>query len=197
MNMHFLTKTEFAARRGWAKSYVTKLDQQGRLVLTDDGKIDVVATEALLDESADPSKAPIAARHEAKRTERERDPSAGPEITDKTPSVAQSLMLSGAERSFQKSKAHREYFLAQQEEANFYKLQGSLVDRKAVEEAAFVAGRTLRDQMFGLAPQLAAELAGMTDPWDIEKHLTDTFRRVFMDAAKMNDADLERAMTPS
>lgn len=197
MDMLFLTKTEFAERRGWAKSYVTKLDKQDRLVLTDDGKIDVVATEALLDESSDPSKAPVAARHEAKRLEREQEITPAPETADKAPSVAQPLMLSGVERSFQKSKAHREYFLAQQEEANFYKLQGSLVERQAVEEAAFVAGRMLRDQLFGIAPQLAAEIAGMSDPWDIEKYLTNTFRRVLTDAAKMNHDDLERAMTPS
>ena len=51
--------------------------------------------------------------------------------------------------------------------------------------------------MFVLTPQLVGELAGMTDPWDIEKHLNDTFPRVFTDAAKMNDADLERVMNQS
>jgi hypothetical protein len=55
----------------------------------------------------------------------------------------------------------------------------------------------LRDLIFGLSPQLAAELAAMTDPWQIEKHLTGTFRRVFTDASRMNAADLEQAMTQS
>lgn len=195
--MLFLTKSEFAERRGWAKSYVTKLDRQDRLVLTEDGKIDVVATEALLDESSDPSKGPVAARHEVKRLEREQEQSRDAEVTDKTPAVAQPSTLSGVERSFQKSKAHREYYLAQQEEMNFYKLQGNLVERKPVEDAAYAAGRMVRDLMFGLAPQLAAELAAMTDPWQIEKHLTGAFRRVFEDAIRLNGADLEQAMTQS
>ncbi|MFJ3448044.1 terminase small subunit [Pseudomonas sichuanensis] len=193
--MMHLTKSEFAARRGWAKSYVSKLDSQGRLVMTDDGKVDVEATEALLAETADPSKAAVAARHEAKRTER--DASSEPQLADDTPSVGQLPSLSGAERSFQRSKAHREYFLAQQEEANFYKMQGSLVERQAVEDAAFAAGRTLRDLVLGLAPQLAAELTGMSDSWEIEKHLAGAFRRVFDDAAKMSGADLKQAMTQS
>lgn len=197
MGTFFLTKSEFAERRGWAKSYVTKLDKQDRLVLTEDGKIDVVATEALLAESADPSKAPIAARHEAKRLVRDQDHSHSLDNADQTPAVAQPSMLSGIERSFQKSKAHREYYLAQQEEMNFYKLQGSLVERQAVEDAAFVAGRMLRDQLLGLAPQLAAEVAGISDPWDIEQCLTKSFRRVLTDAAKLNQDDLERAMKPS
>lgn len=69
--MTYLTKSEFAARRGWSKSYVSKLASQDRLVLTDDGKVDVEATEALLVESADPSKAAVTARHEENRVERD------------------------------------------------------------------------------------------------------------------------------
>lgn len=193
--MLYLTKSEFAARRGWAKSYVSKLANQERLVLTDDGKVDVEATEALLAESADPSKAPVAARHEENRLERESRDLLRP--ADETPSVGQLAPLSGAERSFQKSKAHREYFLAQQEETNFYKLQGSLVERQSVEDAAYAAGRMVRDLMLGLAPQLAPEIAAMSDPWLIEKHLTGAFRRVFQDAIRMSGADLEQAMKQS
>ncbi|EGH97623.1 hypothetical protein PLA106_16104 [Pseudomonas amygdali pv. lachrymans str. M302278] len=42
---------------------------------------------------------------------------------------------------------------------------------------------------------MAPELAAMTDPWQIEKHLTGAFRRVFEDAIRMTTADLEHAMT--
>lgn len=38
-----LTRSEFAAHNGWAKSYVTKLGHEGRLVLTSDGKRVLVA----------------------------------------------------------------------------------------------------------------------------------------------------------
>ena len=69
--MTHLTKSEFAARHGWSKSYVSKLAKQDRLVLTADGKVDVDATELLLAESADPSKAAVAARHEEHRVERD------------------------------------------------------------------------------------------------------------------------------
>ncbi|KPC06866.1 Uncharacterized protein AC500_2493 [Pseudomonas amygdali pv. lachrymans] len=96
---------------------------------------------------------------------------------------------------FQKSRAHREFYLGQLAEAEFHKVQGNLVVREAVSKAAFTAGRTVRDLMFGLSPQLAPELAAMTDPWQIEKHLTGAFRRIFEDAARMTTADLEHAMT--
>lgn len=193
--MLYLTKSEFAARNGWSKSYVSKLTKQDRLVLTVDGKVDVKATEALLAESADPSKAAVAARHEENRIDRDVRSQLQP-MAD-TPAVQQPDLAPGGGFNFQRSKAHREYYLAQLAESEFHKTQGNLVDRKSVEDAAYSAGRMVRDLMFGLAPQLAAELAAMTDPWQIEKHLTGAFRRVFEDAIRLNGADLEQAMTQS
>lgn len=193
--MTYLTKSEFAARRGWSKSYVSKLANQDRLVLTADGKVDVEATETLLAESADPSKAAVAARHEENRVERDVRTHLQP-IGD-TPAVQPPVPQLGKGPDFQKARAHREYYLAQLAEAEFNKVQGSLVERKAVEDAAFAAGRTLRDLVFGLAPQLAAELTGMSDSWEIEKHLAGAFRQVLDDAAKMSGADLKQAMTQS
>lgn len=193
--MTYLTKSEFAARRGWSKSYVSKLANQDRLVLTADGKVDVEATETLLAESADPSKAAVAARHEENRVER--DVRTHLQTVGDTPAVQPPVPQPGKGPDFQKARAHREYYLAQLAEAEFNKVQGNLVERKAVEDAAFAAGRTLRDLVFGLAPQLAAELTGMSDSWEIEKHLAGAFRQVFDDAAKMSGADLKQAMTQS
>ncbi|RMV78495.1 hypothetical protein ALP05_03458 [Pseudomonas caricapapayae] len=187
--MTVISKSDFAARRGWAKSYVSKLAKQERLVLTPDGKVELEATEALLADSADPSKAAVAARHEESRIDRgvysELLPSA------ETPAV----QPPSKGPDFQKSRAHREYYLGRLAESEFHKVQGNLVLREAVSKAAFTAGRTVRDLMFGLSPQLAPELAAMTDPWQIEKHLTGAFRRVFEDAIRMTTADLEHAMT--
>ncbi|MDT8921755.1 MULTISPECIES: terminase small subunit [Pseudomonas] len=193
--MQHLTKSEFAARRGWSKSYVSKLASQDRLVLTADGKVDVEATEALLAESADPSKAAVAARHEENRVERYVRSHLEP--GGDTPAVQPLVQQPGKGLDFQKARAHREFYLAQLAEAEFNKVQGNLVERKSVEEAAFAAGRTLRDLVFGLAPQLAAELTGMSDSWEVEKRLTGAFRQVFDDAAKMSGADLNQAMTQS
>lgn len=64
-------QTEFAARRGWAKSYVSKLASQDRLVLTENGKIDLEATEALLDKTSDPSKVAVVERHQQDRIQRD------------------------------------------------------------------------------------------------------------------------------
>lgn len=193
--MTHLTKSEFAARHGWSKSYVSKLAKQDRLVLTDDGKVDVEATELLLAESADPSKAAVAARHEENRVERDVRSQLQPGLSPLA--ALHPDPAPGGAHNFQKAKAHREFYLAQLAEAEFNKVQGNLVERKAVEDAAYTAGRMLRDQFFGLAPQLAAEVVGMSDPWDIEKHLAGAFRRVFTEVGKMSKADLDRAITQS
>jgi len=189
--MTVISKSDFAARRGWAKSYVSKLAKQDRLVLTDDGKIDLEATERLLDATADPSKAAVAARHEEGRVER--DVRSELSVAVETPAAPQSNNVP----DFQKARAHREYYLAQLAEAEFHKVQGALVDRESVTNAAFGAGRMLRDLVFGLCPQIAPQLAAMTDPWEVEKHLASEFRRVFEEAGRMSFADLQQALTES
>lgn len=189
--MTIISKSEFATRRGWAKSYVSKLAKQDRLVLTENGKVDLEATEALLADSADPSKAAVTARHEEARIDRDVRSQLVPAAE------APAVQAPGKGPDFQKARAHREYYLAQLAEAEFHKVQGNLVERKAVADAAYGAGRMVRDLVFGLPPQLAPELVAMTDPWQIEKHLTGAFRRVFEDAARMSTSDLEQAITQS
>lgn len=196
VHIEYLSKSAFAARIGKSPSYVTWLKDHNRLVLAPDGKqVDVVATEALIKETSDPSKAGVAARHEENRIERDVRSQLTPAC--EAPQMQPVTQQPGKGLDFQKARAHREFYLAQLAEAEFNKVQGNLVERKSVEDAAFTAGRTLRDLVFGLAPQLAAELTGMNDSWEIEKHLTGAFRQVFEDAAKMSDADLEQAMTQS
>ncbi|KMM80667.1 hypothetical protein [Pseudomonas deceptionensis] len=193
--MTVISKTEFAARRGWAKSYVSKLANQDRLVLTEAGKVDLEATEALLAESSDPSKAAVTARHQQDRIQRGVKSQLSPEV-EPTSMAAPQPAISPASKlpDFQKARAHREYYLAQLAEAEFHKVQGSQVQLEAVKTGAFNAGRLLRDQLLGMPPQLAPELAAMTDPWEIERRLTDAIRASLEDAERMSTADLITAL---
>jgi phosphoribosyl-ATP pyrophosphohydrolase len=68
-NITVISKSKFAARRGWSRSYVSKLANQDRLVLAEAGKVELEATELFLASSADPSKAAVAARHDQGRVE--------------------------------------------------------------------------------------------------------------------------------
>lgn len=193
----FLSKSAFAVRIGRTPSYITWLKGNNRLVLSPDGKkVDVLATEALILETADPSKAAVAARHQQDRIQRDVYSQLCP-LVEPTNTAAPQQPLTAKGHDFQKARAMREHNLAQLAEIELHKAQGSLVARDAVELGAYNAGRHLRDQLFGLLPQLSHKLAAMTDPWAIEKHLTATLRKSLEEAERMSSSDLERAMTTS
>ena len=156
----------------------------------------MLATEALILETADPSKAAVAARHQQDRIQRDVYSQLSPQV-EPTNTAAPQQPITVKGHDFQKARAMREYNLAQLAEIELHKAQGSLVARDAVELGAYNAGRHLRDQLFGLLPQLSHKLAVMTDPWDIEKHLTATLRKSLEEAERMSSSDLERAMTTS
>lgn len=192
----YLTKSAFAAHRGVSPGYVTKLKDQGRLVMSPDGKrVDVAATEALLTTTADPSKIAVAERHERERVVRgvtaHISPSAPP--LDMPPDEDESA---GDVIDFQKARARREHFLARLAENESLKDDGRLVERAAVENAAFAAGRLMRDLLLGLPKQISAELAAISDPWELERQLTAGLRRVLDDAQRLSAADLEHAINP-
>lgn len=193
----FLSKSAFAVRIGRTPSYITWLKDNNRLVLSPDGKkVDVLATEALILETSDPSKAAVAARHQQGRIQRDVYSQLSPQV-EPTYTAAPQQPISAKGHDFQKARAMREHNLAQLAEIELHKAQGSLVARDAVELGAYNAGRHLRDQLFGLLPQLSHKLAAMTDPWDIEKHLAATLRKSLEEAERMSSSDLERAMTTS
>ncbi|WP_454863745.1 terminase small subunit [Pseudomonas hormoni] len=195
--MTVISKTEFAARRGWAKSYVSKLANQDRLVLTQDGKVDLEATEALLSQTADPSKAAVADRHHQDRLQRDVYSQLSSHVEPTSSAAPPAIIPAGQVPDFQKARALREHNLAQLAEIELHKAKGSLVALATVKTGAYNAGRMLRDQLLGMPPQLAPELASMTDPWEIEKHLTAAIRRSLEDAERMSSADLEHALTTS
>lgn len=183
-----MSKAEFAASRGWSRPYVSKLARQGRLVLVD-GRVDVEATLALLAETADPSKAGVAERHHRERAQKGVHAHVAPAAST-SPLDLQLPTGSGAE-SFQKSRAHREYFLALLAQDEFLKGRRELVKRADVDRAAFTIARTLRDLLLGLPAQLAGELIAISDSWEMERKLTEALRRVLEDAANLIDLDDE------
>lgn len=196
--MTALTKAEFATRQGWSKPYVSKLAKMGRLVLMADGMVDVEATDRLLFSTADPSKANVAARHERERTQCKPDrltPAAPIEHEPPPPVSHQAPLPVEGIPDFQESRAYREFFESRMSESEFHKNRGAHVELEAVKTAAYTTGRMVRDLLLGLPPQLAPELAAMSDHWQIEKHLTAALRRVLEDAERMSSTDLIHSLT--
>ncbi|EOZ0478209.1 TPA: terminase small subunit [Pseudomonas aeruginosa] len=176
--MELLTQSEFAARRGWSRAYVSKLKSQGRLVLGEGGKIDVEATEQLLAESSDPSKAGVAERHQRDRADKGVHAHVTPTAPASLPGPS-----GGSSLNFQKARAHREHYLALLAEDEFRKGRGELVEREVVDCAAFDVARSLRDLLMGLPTKVAGELVAITDPWEMEQRLTSLIRVALEEAA--------------
>ncbi|MFJ3259856.1 terminase small subunit [Pseudomonas sp. NPDC086581] len=184
--MTLMRKSEYADSRGWSRSYVSKLAREHRLVLAPDGKhVDAVATDALLKQTADPSKAGVTARHESNRVQNGVTDHLAP---DAPPLPAAEPAPPGV-HDFQKARAHREFYLGQLAEDEFRKQRGQLVEKDAVDAGAFTSARTTRDLVLGLPKQIAPELAALADPWEVERVLTESLRRTLTDAARMIAAD--------
>lgn len=190
--MDVLTKSEFAASRGWSKPYVSKLVKLGRLVLTPDGRVDVTATDALLAETADPSKGGVTQRHEQERIAK----GVTSHIQAGAPPTDLSTPPAPGKPDFQKARAHREHYLSLLAEDEYLKQHGLLAEVPAVENAAFATGRMLRDLLLGLPKQISPELAALSDPWEVERLLTSGLRRVLEDAERVSSSDLADAIKP-
>lgn len=194
----YLSKSAFAARIGKAPSTITWLKDNGRLVLAPDGKrVDVHATESLIRDTADPSKVGVVARHDRERQAKDGFQESGMSCSASLSQAAPHMSLpeAGATPDFHKARARKEHFASLTVEADFYKDQGVLVESAVVDRAAFDTGRLLRDLLMTMPTQIAPELAAMTDPWTVEKHLLASLRRTLEDAERMSSADLQRALS--
>lgn len=178
----FLSRTEYAAARGWSRQYVGKLAKQGRLVIGPDGKsVDVEATDSLLAASSDPGKSGVAERHQRERVEKG--------VYAQIAPAAAPLLPLDDRPDYQKARAYKEHYLAELSKDELLKSRGALAGRDSVDHAAFTIARTLRDLLLGLPAQLAGELIAITDPWEMERRLTEHLRRVLEDAASLIDLD--------
>ena len=182
----YLSRKAFADSQGWVPSYVSKLSKQDRLVLSPCGKkVDVAATLTRLQQTADPAKHGVREHHAQQRVERE--------VYDQVRHDAPTHDMPGID--YQAAKAVREHYLALLAKAEYQKTSKELVDRTRVEQASFRYGRLLRDGIMGVSRQISAELATLSDPWTLEKVLTEHLRKTLDGIAKLGADDLQQAMT--
>lgn len=187
----FLTRSDFARLKSWSKSYVTKLGEQGRLVLSPDGKkVDVTATLELLAKSSDPGKAHVAQRHAADRVERDVGQHVRPDAPAGESTPAGKGSGGSSDESYWKSKARRENSLAEMAELELQKQLGTLVSRAMVETTVEALYRTLRDALMGLPTRMAPEFASMTDAFEIEVKWREATRALLTDLSNKTAQDL-------
>lgn len=91
------------------------------------------------------------------------------------------------------ARTRREVAEAALAERKLEELSGRLVKREAVERAAFEAGRLLRDMVLTVPTKLAAELAAVSDPREIEQRIRAELRTVLDELARLTRTGLEAA----
>jgi hypothetical protein len=80
-------------------------------------------------------------------------------------------------------------------EMEFRKAQGELVEISFVQKAAFETARALNHSLMSLSPQLAPQLAALSDPWEVERQLTAALRLRLNEAAQVSSDDFGFALS--
>lgn len=142
--MTAVTQSEFARLEGKSRSYITALKNAGRLVMTDEGLVDVEASRSRISGTSDPNRDDV-----AQRWAQTRQPSAPAE------SPADKIG-----NSYQAARAVKEKFAAMQAKLDYEKAIGKVVDKAEVEAAIADVVTTFRQALENLPHRTAPELVG-------------------------------------
>lgn len=166
-----ITQSEYARRRGVAKSAVAKAVAEKRISLID-GKIDPAVADIQWSQNT-------RARADSGRSAAVND--AGEGLTANAPVDASTAPETAAPKELQYHdlRARRELAAVEREERENAKEAGRLVDRGVVERAVFDAFRQLRDAVIATAPRVSPKIVGMSDAREIELQVVAELRRAF------------------
>lgn len=160
-----LNQSQFAARIGQSRQYVSKLKQAGRLVM-DGEKIDAEASVALIAQTSG-TRDDVKERHAQTRSA-----SAG--------EVPQAVIdsMEKARRVKAVSEARRVAAQADREEMERDRMAGDLIAREDVDAAMKFIGATIRALLDVFPDQVAPVIAPVTDMNECHAMLTDQCRGV-------------------
>lgn len=156
-----LNQTEFARHAGYAKSHVTQLKKDGRLVFNDDGSIDAAASLARIAATADPAKAAVAERHANARAET----APGKSVPD---GAAEKVGLGYKYHQARKMKAD-----ADMAEAELAEKHRRLIPIESADFALSDLAAAVRSRLELLPASLTPQLAACSGPAQIEAHLVE------------------------
>lgn len=161
------TQADFARRLGVSRSHVTGLKHAGRLVLTDNGLVDVDASIARIAATRDPNRDDVANRHAAAR---ERLQTAAAQPVPPVPPQAPASPLAPPDAaphadpddsiSYQAARTVKERYAAKSAKLEYERAIGHLVERAAVEAAVEDIMTTVRQSLEQQPHRLAPLLIG-------------------------------------
>ena len=166
-----ITQSEYARRRGVAKSAVAKAVAEQRISLID-GKIDPAVADIQWSQNT-------RARADSGRPTAAHEPGGGQGAALPPDAAAALEQPPSKDASYQELRARRELAAVEREERENAKEAGRLVDRAVVERAVFDAFRQLRDAVIATGPRVSPKVVGLTDARDVEHQIVAELRKAF------------------
>jgi hypothetical protein len=174
-----MTLSEFANHLGKKGSWVTQLKQDGRLVLTDDGKrVRVAESVARIEATRDPSMQGVADHHAAARAVKATAPAAAaqpPETQLGTEKIGS---------TYQAARAVKEQYLARAAKRDYELSIGKLLVADDVRHALAAAATTLRARLEALPDTLGPQLAPITDEHQTRATLAEAIEHTLAELAR-------------
>lgn len=170
--MTTLTQQEFAATLGKNKSYVTRLKQAGRLVMTADGMVDMEASQARIKATADPSRQDAAGQREAER-----------ETMPPPESKAQPSQPDAIGNSYQTARAVKEKYLALRAKLDYEEASKKLVSADEARLFAADLAATFRSAIEILKDRAAPEIAQLKSSEEVHSALGEHCEHILRDLA--------------
>lgn len=174
-----LTQRQFADHIGCRPSYVTKLKQEGRLVLTDDGRLVRVAESiARIEATRDPAKRAVAERHADER---------GAALAVGDGAAAGAASERNDDRvgnTYQAARAVKEKYLAMSARRDYEVSMGKLLEADQVRAAVFSAATTLRTRLETLPEVLGPQIIALKDERQAINLMAETIEHALEDIAR-------------
>ncbi len=151
MSDQLLSQADYARHRGKSRQYISRLARAGVLVMRG-GKVDVAASDAVLDDRPEPVSERVAA--------------AG---------------VASPGTTFAQARTADMVFRAKLRKLEHDVRAGKLIPKDEVHVAAFHQARTLRDRVLSIADRVAAMLAAETDPVRVHQILSEEIRKALVE----------------
>ena len=155
----FVQQAEYARHRGVSRKTVTGWKQKGRIVLTDAGLVDVVASDARLDERPETYRGGVTKGADATVTGNSRPAATAgnADLLTKSPAeIAEALDWSTAE-----AQRVKEVYLALIRKQEYEVGHGKLVEIEAVAILVEREYSVVRERLLAIPGKLAAKLVGL------------------------------------
>ena len=170
------SRVEYAKLRGITRQAVDAAVKTGRIALAVglDGRLDIALADKLWAENTNP----VQGEHGHVRKRAKKD---GEQIIEAAKSVG---INPDAPPTLSESKTLEAAYKARLAQIDYEERSGILVDAEKVKKEAFRVARITRDAMLSIPDRLAAELAGITEPFVIHQKLTAEIRSAIDEVSK-------------